>query len=230
MRAGAIVFDTYPASSTSSTTENIRMYIDGNGYVGIGNTAPIAPLTIGNSALANNDGFIVLGKCTTVGSTRQFRLGLNENFEFVIGDYGGNNTPGFWSYALRISYIAPSNSLYIISSGDVGMSYNLSVNGYIFGRSYIYTDGFFQGSGNGGAFRIVRPDGWVRLRDPGETTHIDFAAGQLYSHSTITGVNLIITENIRHQCDRWHTGKRWKTQIFFCCKCCDILSGGMSGL
>jgi hypothetical protein len=222
MRAGAIAFDTYPAASTSSTTENIRMYIDGNGNVGIGNTAPIAPLTIGNSALANNDGFIVLGKCTTLGSTRQFRLGINDNFEFVIGDYGGNNTPGFWSYALRISYIAPSNSLYIISSGDVGMSYNLSVNGYIFGRSYIYSDGFIQGAGNGGAFRIHRPDNWVRLRDTAENTHLDFAAGQLFSHSTITGTNLIITENIRHSTNRWHTSSEGRHRFFFA-KCSTFL-------
>jgi hypothetical protein len=229
LRSGAIAFDTYPAASTSSTTENIRMYIDGNGYVGIGNTAPIGPLTIGNSALANNDGFIVLGKCTTLGSTRQFRLGINDNFEFVIGDYGGNNTPGFWSYALRISYIAPSNSLYILSSGDVGTFYNLSVSGYIFGRSYIYSDGFIQGAGAGGGFRIERPDNWVRLRVPGTGTHLDFAAEQLYSHSTITGVNLTITENIRHQCDRWHTASDGRHKFYFASNAATYYSGGMSG-
>jgi hypothetical protein len=229
MRAGAIAFDTYPAASTSSTTENIRMYIDGNGYVGIGNTQPIGPLTIGNSALANNDGFIVLGKCTTLGSTRQFRLGINDNFEFVIGDYGGNNTPGFWSYALRISYIAVSNSLYILSSGDVGTFYNLSVSGYIFGRSYIYSDGFIQVAGAGGGFRIERPDGWVRLRVPGTGAHLDFAAEQLFSHSTITGNNLIINENIRHQCDRWHTASDGRHKFYFASSAATYYSGGMSG-
>jgi hypothetical protein len=207
MRAGAIAFDTYPAASTSSTTENIRMYIDGNGNVGIGttnqnallhiekfinpattsdlfnmsldvnwglrfqqsytavgniqynlihrynavdynaltfragnigigNTAPIAPLTIGNSALANQDGFIVLEKCTTIGSTRQFRIGLNSNFDLAIGDYGGNNTAGTWVQALQLSYIAPANSLIVNASGNVGIgktpSWKLDVNGNVY--------------------------------------------------------------------------------------------------
>jgi hypothetical protein len=196
MRAGAIAFDTYPAASISSTTENIRMYIDGAGNVGIGttnqnallhiekfnnpattsdlfnmsldvnwglrfqqsytavgniqynlihrynavdynsltfragnigigNTAPIAPLTIGNSALANQDGFIVLEKCTTIGSTRQFRIGLNANFDLALGDYGGNNVAGTWSEALRIAYGATSNRLIIDNN-------TTSINGDLF--------------------------------------------------------------------------------------------------
>jgi hypothetical protein len=82
------------------------------------NTAPIAPLTIGNSSLANNDGFIVLEKCTTLGSTRQFRIGLNANFDLALGDYGGNNVAGGWAQALRIAYGAPSDSL-IINNGNM---------------------------------------------------------------------------------------------------------------
>jgi hypothetical protein len=109
------------------------------------------------------------------------------------------------------------------------MTYNLSVNGYIFGRSYIYTDGFIQGAGNGGGFRIHRPDNWVRLHIPGTGTHLDFAAEQLYSHSTITGVNLIITENIRHQCDRWHTSSDGRHRFYFASSAATYYSGGMSG-
>lgn len=84
--------------------------------VGIGNTAPIAPLTIANASLANNDGFIVLEKCTTVGSTRQFRIGLNANFDLAMGDYGGNNVAGTWLQALRITYGATSDRLIIDNS------------------------------------------------------------------------------------------------------------------
>jgi hypothetical protein len=100
-----------------------RMRIDNNGNVGIGNTAPIAPLTIGNSALANNDGFIVLEKCTTLGSTRQFRIGLNANFDLAMGDYGGNNVAGTWPQPFQINYNAPSQALVIEATGSVRMGF-----------------------------------------------------------------------------------------------------------
>jgi hypothetical protein len=120
MRAGAIAFDTYPAASTSSTTENIRMYIDGNGNVGIGNTAPIGPLTIGNNTLTGADGFIVLEKRNNLSQTRQWRIGMNEILDFGIGDYGINNTPsGVFTPSFRIDFQAPPSSLTISSSGQV---------------------------------------------------------------------------------------------------------------
>jgi hypothetical protein len=90
--------------------------INTSNNVGISTTAPIAPLTIGNASLANNDGFIVLEKCTTVGTTRQFRIGLNANFDLALGDYGGGNVAGTWLQALRITYSATSDRLIIDNS------------------------------------------------------------------------------------------------------------------
>ncbi|NDD85459.1 hypothetical protein EBZ38_14450, partial [bacterium] len=90
--------------------------INTSNNVGIGNTAPIAPLTIANASLANNDGFIVLEKCTTLGSTRQFRIGLNANFDLALGDYGAGNVAGTWLQALRITYSATSDRLIIDNS------------------------------------------------------------------------------------------------------------------
>ena len=278
LRAGAIAFDTFATDATSSATaENIRMYIAGNGNVGIANTAPIAPLTIGNSSLANNDGFIVLEKCTTVGSTRQFRIGLNANFDLAMGDYGGNNVAGTWLESFKISYQSPANALVINSSGNIGINtsnptskvhinhsststspdsggsiglyvnnptnllnnnsiicnrvagilsgkviYSLDVYGahgwsiYITAISNVFrinnsytasgtdvltidqagnatisgsingtgiiSSSFLQGSGAGGAYRIVRPDTWVRLKNTADTDHLDFAVGRLYAH------------------------------------------------
>jgi len=69
-----------------------------------------------------------------------------------------------------------------VGIGNTAPTQKLDVGGNIL------CSGFLQGLGGGGAFRIVRPDAWVRLRDTAETTHLDFAAGQLYSHSTITSV------------------------------------------
>ena len=259
-------------------TNNLqKMVIKADGNVGIANTAPIAPLTIGNSSLANNDGFIVLEKCTTVGSTRQFRIGLNANFDLAMGDYGGNNVAGTWLESFKISYQSPANALVINSSGNIGVNtsnptskvhinhsststspdsggsiglyvnnptnllnnnsiicnrvagilcgkviYSLDVYGahgwsiYITGVSNVFrinnsytasgtdvltidqagnatisgsitgtgiiSSSFLQGSGAGGAYRIVRPDTWVRLKNTADTDHLDFAAGRLYAH------------------------------------------------
>ena len=86
------------------------------GLIGILNDAPIAPLTIGNSATDNSDGFLVISKRTTGGASRHFRLGLNSSFDFTIGDFGNNNTAGTWLEPFKIAYDTPSNA-FRISNG-----------------------------------------------------------------------------------------------------------------
>ena len=86
------------------------------GLIGILNDAPIAPLTIGNSATDNSDGFLVISKRTTGGASRHFRLGLNSAFDFTIGDFGNNNTAGTWLEPFKIAYDTPSNA-FRISNG-----------------------------------------------------------------------------------------------------------------
>jgi hypothetical protein len=61
--------------------------------------------------------------------------------------------------------------------------------GNIIAGSYIASSGFLQGAGGGGNFRITKPDGWVRLYNPEQTTHLDFAAGQLYAHNQFTAAS-----------------------------------------
>jgi hypothetical protein len=68
---------------------------------------------------------------------------------------------------------------------NVNMAGSLNVSGYVYGASYVYSNGFLQGAGAGGAYRILRYDNWVRLRDPAQTTHLDFAAGRLYAHNEL---------------------------------------------
>ena len=86
------------------------------GLIGILNDAPIAPLTIGNSATDNSDGFLVISKRTTGGASRHFRLGLNSAFDITIGDFGNNNTAGTWLESFKIAYDTPSNA-FRISNG-----------------------------------------------------------------------------------------------------------------
>jgi hypothetical protein len=51
LRAAAIAFDTYPVASSVRTAENIRMYIDQNGNVGINTVAPRAKLDIYDNSM-----------------------------------------------------------------------------------------------------------------------------------------------------------------------------------
>jgi len=110
------------------TTSGTSIYYN-IGNVGIGNLAPIAPLTIGNSSLANSDGFMVIGKNNGAGGSRHFRLGQNANFDFVIGDYGATNTAGTWLESFKMSYLAPADSLKVSSDGRIDIKNRLVMTG-----------------------------------------------------------------------------------------------------
>lgn len=105
------------ATDTSFGTERMRIKSDGN--VGIGNTAPLGLLHLGDASKANNDGHIIFAKCTTLGSTRICRVGYNNSFDFVIGDIGGGNTLSGWTEQFKINYNAPVNSLVINANGFI---------------------------------------------------------------------------------------------------------------
>jgi hypothetical protein len=93
-----------------------------NGFIGIGNSLPIAPLSVGNSALGNSDGFIVQGKNNGVGGTRHNRMGFDNNFNFVlVGDYGLSNIASTWNPQVYCAWNSPAHSLVIAASGNVGI-------------------------------------------------------------------------------------------------------------
>ncbi len=51
----------------------------------------------------------------------QFKLGMDSTFDFIIGSAGNNNVLGTWLKQFAINYQARVNSLYVNSSGNIGI-------------------------------------------------------------------------------------------------------------
>jgi hypothetical protein len=140
-------------SRWSQTGSNI-FYNSGN--VGIGNSAPFAPLCVGNSSIVGSDGNIIFGRNISGGS-RHFKLGIDTDYYFGIGDFGANNTAGTWIEPFKVHFLASNNSLVVSANGNVGIgdipgtTIKLDVNGNLLVRAYGTT-----GSGTRGIF--FRPD------------------------------------------------------------------------
>jgi hypothetical protein len=121
----------YITSSTGSHiffsqggTEKMRITSDGN--VGIGNAAPLGPLHIGNASVASSDGFLVLGKNGPNPSSRQYKIGITDTYEFAIGNFGINNVAGTWVQQFKIANDAPVNSAIIDSTGGLSVFGNIT--------------------------------------------------------------------------------------------------------
>ncbi len=81
----------------SSLLQSSNLYWDSsNNRLGIQNPSPIGPLSVGNAATASCDGYLVIGKHNGSGGSKQYRIGMNSNFDLQIGDYGANNVAGTW--------------------------------------------------------------------------------------------------------------------------------------
>jgi hypothetical protein len=225
-----LTFNGYAGLSfcTGANTRQERMRIAQNGFVGIGNTSPIAPLTIGNAALANQDGFIVLEKCTSLGTTRQFRIGLNDNFDLAIGDYGGNNVAGGWLQALRISYTAPSNSIVINGVGYVGIGINPSYKCHVKCNYDNVATGLHLDADDSG----TNPNSYALTIWP-----YVIGGGQVgwrfRTLSVIGGNNTPLTftndGTILFQKDRWHSDSDGTARLYFQGNSCTYINGNGNG-
>ena len=151
-----------------------RMRIKSDGNVGIG---------------TNNPTYRTHLKCGYDNVSTGLHLDASDSSQYTLTIWPYVQDGGAVGWRFRtISLVGGTNTpLQFYHNGNVLMPGNLNV-GSINTGGYVSAASYLQGAGAGGAFKIVRPDNWVRLRDSGETTHLDFAAGQLYAHSDITGV------------------------------------------
>jgi hypothetical protein len=107
--------------------------------VGIGNSQPLGTLHLG-STTTNSDGTIVITKNNNT-TIRNFKFGYDDNFNFVMGDFG-DLTSRIWKSQFYINQNAPANSLSISNNGNIGIgttdyTNKLNVNGNLKATSFI---------------------------------------------------------------------------------------------
>jgi hypothetical protein len=177
-------------TSGGNTLPTERMRILYNGSVGIqdsttsyatlNNHMAAGSLTIGNTN--QNYG----GGNQWNSSTAGLMLECSDTTEIAVHDSGAS-IHSLMYYSSNGNITIGRNMGY--NPANVNMPGNLGVNGYIYSATYIYTNGFLQGNGGGGGFRITKPDTWVRLYNPEQNLHLDFAAGKIYAHYEFTAAS-----------------------------------------
>jgi hypothetical protein len=276
LRSGAIAFDTYSATSSSSTTENIRMFINGDGNVGIGITNPaykchikctydsipsglhldaseavpsapnqyaltIYPYVVGGGQVGwkfrtqsqtggdktpitlDNAGIVSLGSDLFVNSNRLVLRGnaptlylrdtdnrsgmihMNSSVMYFLNASGNDSETWAQQNGQNWALQLDMNNNTATFGGSISGGSNLFISGYSTIGSYISV----SGSGTFGAL---------------------FASGAsaIYNNLEVTG-SLNVSQNIRHQADRWHTSSDGRNRFYFGGSATTYYSGGMSG-
>jgi hypothetical protein len=121
--------------------KNNNIYVDlasNISRVGVGNSDPLGTLHLG-SRTTTSDGTIVISKYAN--NIRNFKFGYDDNFNFIMGDFG-DGVSQIWKSQFYINSNAPSHSLCIFGNGNIsiGTSDNvekLNVSGNLKATSFI---------------------------------------------------------------------------------------------
>lgn len=98
-------------------------------------------------------------------------------------------------------YFQQSNTTYIKGHGTTPFEFRNGANTNICtisGSGGLAVASYLQGSGAGGGFRLVRPDTWVRMKSTDETTHLNFAAQNIYAYGTLDAQGITYLNNFTY--------------------------------
>ena len=115
------------------------IYTTYNNYnLGIGNTNPISYLHIGNyinDTYTNNDPSIIISKISFNNLNKNFKIGIDENFNFSIGNFYidvNSNLNNNWNKQLIINNNASDNSIIIDELNNTRINTRLFLNSNLF--------------------------------------------------------------------------------------------------
>lgn len=131
-----------PTNSAFQVISGVQplMHVGSNGNVGIGTASPTQMLQVGRGDIGGvvSDGQIVLGKTDGTFARRLFKVGLDSNYHFSIGDYNVSGAETYGPYMtiqynngnVGIGTTSPSQKLHITeTNGDAGLWLETTANG-----------------------------------------------------------------------------------------------------
>ena len=187
-----------------------------NNNVGIGNSVPMATLSIGRPDIVDNDGTLVISKKQGLGN-RNFKMGYDTNFNFCFGDFGGAVSGNTWASShFLINYASgyigigttniiskltiksdygDSNTGICINAADVSNTYNLKIYPFVQAGSqvgYKFTVNNIASSVEALKFYFnggVNISSYLNIKD--RTIYADLFNSSGFDHGTITDFNNI---------------------------------------